>query len=186
MWTLTSSNRSNSSELILPAIFCLLSLRNFLSFLRRSLSRSVFSRSRSLTLTPFLMKLNIVVLAVKFRVQITTFLFCERIRIYCFSLAGEFSLFFTWFSSTAQLWNENRRRTTLKSLTHKQLKKTLFLFIAFESWRRRRVQFASKAHQTHKRMHNTHNHRHRCRQMPIYFFINIIFVFAEKSLHAAH
>lgn len=56
----TSSSRSNSSELIVPSIFCLvISLRCFFSFFRRSLSRSVFSRSRSPTPTPFFMKLNI-------------------------------------------------------------------------------------------------------------------------------
>lgn len=56
---LTSSNRSNSSELMLPDIFCLTSLR-FLSFFLLSLSLSFFSRSRSPVPTPFLMKLNIV------------------------------------------------------------------------------------------------------------------------------
>lgn len=44
----------------MPSIFCLvMSLRLFFSFFRRSLSRSVFSRSRSPTPTPFFMKLNI-------------------------------------------------------------------------------------------------------------------------------
>lgn len=57
---LTSSNRSNSSELMLPEMFCLTSLRSFLSFFLLSLSLSFFSRSRSPVPTPFLMKLNIV------------------------------------------------------------------------------------------------------------------------------
>lgn len=56
----TSSSRNNSSELIVPNIFCLvISLRCFFSFFRRSFSRSVFSRSRSPTPTPFFIKLNI-------------------------------------------------------------------------------------------------------------------------------
>lgn len=84
----TSSRRSNSSELIVPNKFCLFtSLRCFFSFLRRSFSRSDFSRSRSLpllALTPFFIKLNMLFWLKRPPRRQFDFFFVEKLRVQVF------------------------------------------------------------------------------------------------------